>query len=223
MVAVTGGLTSINLSENLLGEEGTKVICEALEQNMTLKELDISGREPWSNIGGTAGVKHVAKMLGVNGGLTSINLSGNALCGLDWHTAEGITAIADALRVNGALTTLSKFAEISNHLAYQQRLNINIDPCRAVFATTGCPAGAGALAPAIAANGALTELSMFCTHVGDEGARAIREAIQGNKGTKLASLNMAGNNIGQVGAKSVAAMVTVMVTVTGALTQVLAF
>jgi hypothetical protein len=63
---------------------------------------------------------------------------------------------------------------------------------------------------------------MFCTHVGDEGARAIREAIQGNKGTKLASLNMAGNNIGQVGAKSVAAMVTVMVTVTGALTQVLA-
>ena len=58
---------------------------------------------------------------------------------------------------------------------------------------------------------------MFCTHVGDEGARAIREAIQGNKGTKLASLNMAGNNIGQVGAKSVAAMVTVMVTVTGAI------
>ena len=52
MVAVTGGLTSINLSENLLGEEGTKVICEALEQNMTLKELDISGREPWSNIVG---------------------------------------------------------------------------------------------------------------------------------------------------------------------------
>jgi hypothetical protein len=32
---------------------------------------------------------------------------------------------------------LSKFAEISNNLAYQQRLNINIDPCRAVFATTG--------------------------------------------------------------------------------------
>jgi len=45
MVAVTGGLTSINLSENLLGEEGTKVICEALEQNMTLKELDIQAAE----------------------------------------------------------------------------------------------------------------------------------------------------------------------------------
>ena len=46
------------------------------------------------------------------GGLTSIDLSGNKLCGIwtDWrgqygtYTAEGITAIADALRVNGALT-----------------------------------------------------------------------------------------------------------------------
>jgi hypothetical protein len=37
---------------------------------------------------------------------------------------------------------------------------------------------------------------MFCTHVGDEGARAIREAIQGNKGTKLASLNMGSINTG---------------------------
>jgi hypothetical protein len=42
---------------------------------------------------------------------------------------------------------------------------------------------------------------MFCTHVGDEGARAIREAIQGNKGTKLASLNMAGNKHWSSGSK----------------------
>ena len=40
-----------------------------------------------------------------------LDLSGNELCGLDndgdgTYTAEGITAIADALRVNGALTAL---------------------------------------------------------------------------------------------------------------------
>ena len=49
----------------------------------------------------------------VTGSLTSINLSGNQLCGIwtDWkgdqlgtYTAEGIAAIADALRVNGSLT-----------------------------------------------------------------------------------------------------------------------
>ena len=56
----------------------------------------------------------------VTGGLTSIDLSGNQLCGIwttaefdgDQHqqgtfTAEGITAIADALRVNGALTSVN--------------------------------------------------------------------------------------------------------------------
>jgi len=70
---VTGGLTKLSLAENKLEEEGTKAICEALEQNTTLKELDISGdRYGHSNIGGTAGAKHVAKMLGVNGALTNM-------------------------------------------------------------------------------------------------------------------------------------------------------
>ena len=113
LIPVMGGLTKISLAANELGEEGTKAICEALEQNKTLKELDISGDGSGaSNIGGSAGATHVAKMLGVNGGLTSIDLSNNQLCGVwtDYHgqhgtyTAEGITAIADAMRVNGALT-----------------------------------------------------------------------------------------------------------------------
>ena len=69
---VTGSLTKLSLAQNKLEEEGTKAICKALEQNTTLKELDISGDWRASNIGGPAGVKHVAKMLGVNGGLTKI-------------------------------------------------------------------------------------------------------------------------------------------------------
>ena len=105
---VNGALTMLSLAQNMLGEEGTRAICEALEQNKTLKELDISGAEYAGNIGGSAGAKHVAKMLGVNGGLTSLDLSNNALCGVTFmggtYTAEGITAIAHALRVNGALT-----------------------------------------------------------------------------------------------------------------------
>jgi hypothetical protein len=71
---VNGTLTMLSLAHNRLGEEGTKAICEALEQNKTLKELDIShyGSSFGSNIGGSAGAKHVAKMLGVNGALTKI-------------------------------------------------------------------------------------------------------------------------------------------------------
>ena len=117
MLGVNGALTKLWLADNNLQEEGIFAICEALEQNTTLKELNISGGRPGNNIGGSAGAKHVAKMVGVNGGLTSIDLSGNQLCGIweDWrgqqgtYTAEGITAIADALRVNGALTQVLAF------------------------------------------------------------------------------------------------------------------
>ena len=113
LIPVMGVLTKLSLARNKLEEAGTKAICEALEQNTTLKELNISGDWRDSNTGGSAGAKHVAKMVRANGGLTSIDLSVNQLCGIwtDWsgdqqgtYTAEGITAIADALRVNGALT-----------------------------------------------------------------------------------------------------------------------
>ena len=82
---VTGGLTKLSLAENELGEEGTKAICEALEQDKTLEELDIS------NIGVTAVAKHVAKILGVNGALTVTNLLGNRL---DLKSAKLLAEVA---------------------------------------------------------------------------------------------------------------------------------
>ena len=56
------------------------------------------------------------------GGLTSIDLSGNQLCGIytylrelrGTYTTEGIAAIAEALRVNGALTALDLSSNTSN-------------------------------------------------------------------------------------------------------------
>ena len=69
---VNGALTKLSLASNYLKEEGTKAICEALKQNKTLKELDISGGYYEGNIGGSAGAKHVAKMLGINGALTEV-------------------------------------------------------------------------------------------------------------------------------------------------------
>ena len=83
LIPVMGGLTKMSLAGNQLEEEGTKAICEALEQNKTLKELDISqhyGSNYGSNIGGSAGAKHVAKMLGVNSALTKINYKSTTSC-----------------------------------------------------------------------------------------------------------------------------------------------
>ena len=69
--------------------------------------------------------------------------------------------------------------------------------------------GAAALAPALAANGGLTELSIYGNYVQYEGVGAICEAIQNNRETKLTSLNFGRIGIGPVGANAVAAMVAV--------------
>ena len=64
----------------------------------------------WNRLG-AEGAAALAPALAANGALTSLNLAGNLLCGLDeygdgTYTAEGITAIADTLRVNGSLTSV---------------------------------------------------------------------------------------------------------------------
>ena len=57
-----------------------------------VETLDLSGKQL-----GDASAVVIASLIFANGGLTSLDLSCNALC---------ITAIADALRVNGALTSV---------------------------------------------------------------------------------------------------------------------
>ena len=72
-LGVNGSVTKILVGQNKLGEVGTKAICDALKTNTTVKELDLSGdRYGDSNIGGAAGAKHVADMLGVNGSVTKV-------------------------------------------------------------------------------------------------------------------------------------------------------
>jgi len=182
-LAANGALTKLSLAQNKLEEEGTKAICEALEQNTTLKELDISGhRFLGSNIEGSAGAKHVAKMLGVNGGLTSIDLRDNQLCGI-WidrrgnqngtNTAEGIVAIADALRVNGSLTSV-KLRD--NRLGDE---------------------GWGAIFAAICANkdSKIMSLDASKENIGPTGVKLITEALRMSVTGALTSLDLSGNQL----------------------------
>ncbi|KOO34136.1 protein nlrc3 [Chrysochromulina tobinii] len=206
----------LSLARNRLGEEGTKAICEALEQNKSLKEIDISGAGNHTGIGGSAGAKHVANMLGVNGSLTSVKLRGNtlgdegwgaifaAICGnkdskiMSMDASDenigpiGVKLIAESLRtsVTGALTSIN--------LSKNRLTNFG-----------GDMTGIKELAAALGVNGGLTALDLSFNNLNDDSVSAVCEAIQSNKETKLASLNMGANSIGPVGAKSVAAMVAV--------------
>jgi Ran GTPase-activating protein (RanGAP) involved in mRNA processing and transport len=242
MLGVNGGLTKISLASNVLGEKGTKAICEALEQNKTLKELDLSGNYIAAAAaaagGGAAGAKHVAKMLGVNGGLTSLDLSYNELCGLDRHgsgtyTADGITAIADALRVNGALTVTNllgnqldaESAKMLADVAKQKGISlcgIQRDQTTADFRYKELqPPDAILLGSDLSqavVTGALTSINLWGKKLGDEGWGAIFAAICGNTDSKIMCLDASSENISPAGVKLIAE--ALRTSVTGALTSV---
>ena len=219
----------MSLANNKLGEEGTKAICEALEQNKTLKELDISGSfYGGSNIGGSAGVKHVAKMLGVNGGLTALNLSSNRL------DDEGVSAVCEAIQ-NNKETKLASLNFENNGIS-----PVGANAVTAMVAVTGgltsldlssnqlcgldyigrgdyTAEGITAIADAMRA---LTMLSLAQNKLEEEGTKAICEALEQN--TTLKELDISGgysrgSNIdGSAGVKHVAKMLAV----NGALTTV---
>jgi NLR family CARD domain-containing protein 3 len=162
LISVNGGLTKLSLAVNRLGEEGTKAICKALEQNTTLKELDISHSE----IGGSAGAKDVAKMVGVNGGLTALNLSSNSL------KDEGVNAVCEAIQSNKETKLAS--------------LNFS-------YNSIG-PVGANAVAAMVAVTGSLTKIDVSWNIFGPEGAKVFADALLVNGA--LTALNLSSNDIG---------------------------
>eukprot|EP00900_Chrysochromulina_parva_P003387 jgi/Chrpa1/13049/Chrysochromulina_OHIO_Genome00024578-RA len=187
---VTGALTKLSLAQNKLEEEGTKAICEALEQNKTLRELDISGHYG-SNIGGSAGSKHMTKMLGVNGALTSVGLRGNEL------GDEGWGAIFAAICGN-------EDSKIMSMDARYEKIG---------------PVGVKLIAEALrtSVTGALTSVDLRGKSLGDEGWGAIFAAICGNKDSKIMSMDASSENISPAGVKLIAE--ALRTSVTGALTK----
>ena len=90
--------------------DGYALPIKKLKGTEPVESLDLSGKKL-----GVASTIVIASLISINGRLTSIDLSGNQLCGV-WtqygqqhgtYTAEGIAAIAEALRVNGSLTSLN--------------------------------------------------------------------------------------------------------------------
>jgi hypothetical protein len=102
MLPINGALTKLSLAKNKWGEEGAKFLCDALVGNDTLKELDLSGDQgvfgSGSNIAGTAGAKHVANMLLVNGALTEVRWP--SVFGPQIVTCSELTACALCIQVN---------------------------------------------------------------------------------------------------------------------------
>jgi hypothetical protein len=117
LIGVNGALTVANLLCNELDAESAEMLAEVAKQkgislcgiqrDQTTADFSNQDLKPRDAILLASDLSQAV----VTGGLTSLDLSENQLCGLDYYgrgtyTAEGITAIADALRVNGALTKI---------------------------------------------------------------------------------------------------------------------
>jgi hypothetical protein len=166
---ITGALTNMSLACNMLDEEGTKAICKALKHNKTLKELDLSGFVR-SNIGGAAGAKHVADMLGVNSGLTVTNLLGNQL------DAESAKLLAEVAKQKGiSLCGIQRDQTIAEFS--RQYLHKRLLPPDAILLASD-------LSQAVV-TGALTECDLRANKMGEEGKSSIRNAVQGKAGFEL--------------------------------------
>ena len=117
LISVNGALTVTNLMQNELDAESAKMLSEVAKQ----KGISLCGiqRDQTTAVFSRQGLKPPDAILlasdlsqaGVTGSLTSLDLFNNVLCGMTpyggTYTAEGISAIADALRVNGSLTKIA--------------------------------------------------------------------------------------------------------------------
>ena len=210
---VNSALASVKLRDNHLGDEGWGAIFAAICGN---KDSKIMSMDASSEHIGPAGVKLIAEALrtSVTGALTSINLSENRLCGI-WnddhgnekgtYTAEGITAIADALRVNGALTSID--------LSINQLCGTGTD-YQGNEQGTYTAEGIKAIADALRVNGALTALNLSSNDIGShwdydqdeivstpEGPKAIADALLVNGA--LTECDLIGNYMGEEGEASI--------------------
>ena len=164
---INGSLTKLSLASNMLGEDGTKSICEALQDSKTLKELNLSGRFPaYNNIGHAAGAKHVADMLGVNRSLTKLSLARNGL------GEEGTKLLCDALEGNITLKELDLSGDYDEH-------DDNI----------GGAAGAKHVAKMLLVNRSLTECNLSWLDLEEEGEVSIRNAVHGKAGFECAAIH----------------------------------
>ncbi|KOO34554.1 nlrc3 receptor [Chrysochromulina tobinii] len=134
----------------------------------------------------------------VAGALTKLDLSDNQMCGLNHvgfgaFTAEGITAMADALRVNGTLTALNLSSNRLNDedvSAVCKAIQSNKETKLASlnFKDNGIgPVGANAVAAMVAATGALTVANLLGNELDAESAKMLAEVAK-QKGISLCGI-----------------------------------
>jgi len=188
----TKAATKLYLFENKIGDEGAKVIGEALRTNITLTKLYLSENEI-----GDEGAKVIGEALRINKTLTELDLSKNKI------GYEGAKVIYEALRANTTLTELYLYRnkigdEGAKVIGEALRTNRTLTELHLSENEIG-DEGAKVIGEALRINTTLTGLYLCSNKIGYEGAKVIGEALIAK--TTLTKLDLSNNNIGDEGRK----------------------
>jgi Ran GTPase-activating protein (RanGAP) involved in mRNA processing and transport len=155
-----GALPVLSLkANNLATKEAGKVLAEMLKDNSVLKELDLSSNAGFYGADAPGFAQKLAVGIRDSGALTSLNLAGNFLCGLNnygqgTYDASGVTALANVIPDMRALTSL----DISNQVDWQRRGGIGVE-------------GAKHLAKALKDHAAISSVNLLLNDIGVDQAR----------------------------------------------------
>ncbi len=183
------------MSRNLIGVNGAIALAEALKENHSITDVDLS-----RNLIGVNGAIALAEAIKINKSITSISLSNNNI------SDEGAIALAEAIKINKSITSIS----LSNNnisdegaIALAEALKenhsiTNVDLSQNQIGVNG----ARALAEALKENRSITNFNLSLNQIGVNGARTLAEAIKINK--SITSINLIRNNIENEGAIALA-------------------
>jgi len=209
----------LDLSEKNLSHRDIESIVSLLEENSTMKNLNL-----FDNNIGNNGARVLGKGLSINGALDVLKLNGNIPLSkfrdenvkkLDLYSKEykdvDAIVIASFLYINSTLTELNLAVNyitdvgaeaIANGLNNNKILtSINLSNNDNISDVGAC-----AFAKQLKSNNALKVLNIGDNVVGDEGATAIADALKSN--TTLAELLLYMNSITDVGVQAIAESLT---------------
>ena len=168
-LSVNGVLKSLNLRLNVIRDEGAAAIADALAVNGVLTKLNLR-----HNGIGPEGAKAIGKALAVNEVLTDLNLSRNNI--------GGETGWIKASEVEG------ESKDVGAKVIYQGRemvVSVGVDSDGDLQLVDVVQTGVLAIAKALEVNEVLKSIDLRVNNLGDEGEKAIRDAVSRREGFKL--------------------------------------
>lgn len=192
-------LKTLNLSnspwqQGLIGDIGATAIAEALRQNTTLLNLNLTGNEITD-----IGSKNIGNILKDNSTLLSLGMAKNNIGDI------GVTSIAASLKCNTTLTELNLNGNRIGDAGAAQSGNSLKKNSTLVNLLLGDNQigdnGVQAIAESLEYNSTLKELYLGVNRIGDVGAQAISKRLKQN--STLLELYLGVNKIGDVGAQAI--------------------